>query len=61
MKAFKALGTTYESKSAMVRDLLVGCGDVIDNSDIARMADVTPQTVYAVKMKLALGEYVRVA
>jgi len=60
MKALKVLGTTYTSKSAFVRALLEDAGDVMSDTDIARMAGVKPQTVYAVKMKMVVGGYQRV-
>ena len=51
MKAFKAAGHTYKSASSFARELLVNAGDVISDSDIARMTNLTPQTIYAIKMK----------
>lgn len=46
MKAFKVDGVTYRSKCAYVRDLLKGSHEsLLTDSDIARLAKVTPQTV----------------
>ena len=53
MKALKADGITYSSSAEYVRYLLEDSPKTgLTDSDIARLAKVSPQTVYATKMKM---------
>lgn len=51
MKARVINGVNFKSRSQVVREMLMANAGT--DSEIAREAKVTPQTVYAIKMKMA--------
>jgi len=53
MKTLKVDGISYRSNSSYAKYLLENAHETgLTDSDIARMAKITPQTVHAIKRKM---------
>jgi hypothetical protein len=57
MKAKQVNGMKFKSRSAAARDLLLKSD--LNDSQIAKKVGITPQTVYAVKMRMMMSAYVK--